>query len=347
MNIYRQMAENVYNPKIQSGADIQRMLDMMDQFQGKSTQSNINYAMPQGMGMGQEIESGDSWMNNPAISIGMKGLSGIPSLANYPAFSPSVLSGAVAPATSFTGQLGQTVTGLNTFLPNLAAGQSDFNNPYSGYLSNIPLVGQVLGGFLDSWLGKGNRNKQQRRTQEALSPFQQAAQQREMGIAKSLGMENPIQYSDIMNQFSQYGAQGPRMAEEAGALGPYRQQTQKIDEYAKSQGLVPEYWHGQMGGVFTPSEKYMYDMLLNAEQPNMNTARGLEAERMNKYYGKPYEDEEEKWLEDYKQQIFSDYLGMMNPPQEGAGGMGTLGIYRPESWNPSSWTLDPHTNRLG
>ena len=149
MNIYRQMAENVYNPKIQSGADIQRMLDMMDQFQGKSTQSNINYAMPQGMGMGQEIESGDSWMNNPAISIGMKGLSGIPSLANYPAFSPSVLSGAVAPATSFTGQLGQTVTGLNTFLPNLAAGQSDFNNPYSGYLSNIPLVGQVLGGFLD------------------------------------------------------------------------------------------------------------------------------------------------------------------------------------------------------
>ena len=344
MNIYRQLAENVWNPKVQSGADIQKMLDIMDQFQGNNTQSNINYAMQQGTG--QDSESNTSWMNNPAISMGIKSLSRIPSLANYAAYTPNALAGAVAPATSFMGQLGQTVSGLNTFLPNLSVGQSDFNNPYSGYLSNIPLVGQVLGGMLDSWLGKSKENKQKRRIQEALSPFQQAAQQREMGIGKSLGMQSPIRYQDIINPFvSQYGAQGPRMAEEQGALKPYNEQTKKIDEYAKSQGLVPEYWHGQMGGIFSPGEKYMYDMISNTQQPNMNIAKALEAERTNKYFGKPYEEDEEKWLEQYKQMIYGEYQTPFG--QEGQGVAPTTGIYRPESWTPSTWTMNPHGNILG
>jgi len=45
MNIYRQLAENVYNPKVSSGADIQRMLDLMDKFQSNAPMSNISYAM--------------------------------------------------------------------------------------------------------------------------------------------------------------------------------------------------------------------------------------------------------------------------------------------------------------
>ncbi len=51
MNIYRQLAENVWNPRMSSGADIQRQLDLMDQFQSSAPTSNIGYAMgntPQG-----------------------------------------------------------------------------------------------------------------------------------------------------------------------------------------------------------------------------------------------------------------------------------------------------------
>ncbi len=45
MNIYRQLAENVWNPRMSSGADVQRMLDLMDQFQNSPPTSNIGYAM--------------------------------------------------------------------------------------------------------------------------------------------------------------------------------------------------------------------------------------------------------------------------------------------------------------
>jgi len=43
MNIYRQLAENVWNPRISSGADIQRQLDLMDQLQSSAPTSNIDY----------------------------------------------------------------------------------------------------------------------------------------------------------------------------------------------------------------------------------------------------------------------------------------------------------------
>ena len=41
-----------------------------------------------------------------------------------------------------------------SLLTNPGAGMSDFSNPYSGYLSSIPMIGQVLGGFLEGILGK-------------------------------------------------------------------------------------------------------------------------------------------------------------------------------------------------
>jgi hypothetical protein len=42
MNIYRELAENVWNPQISSGADIQRQLDLMDKLQGSSIKSSLD-----------------------------------------------------------------------------------------------------------------------------------------------------------------------------------------------------------------------------------------------------------------------------------------------------------------
>ena len=110
MNIYRQLAENVWNPKVSSGADIQRMLDMMDKFQSSAPTSNIGYAMPGGNQMqtpqmNQDFRYGGESIPSPALEGEMAdrsnpwgeigyGLFGIPSQAGKAAFpSPTTMVG--------------------------------------------------------------------------------------------------------------------------------------------------------------------------------------------------------------------------------------------------------------
>lgn len=162
MNIYEQMSKNLYNPNAQSGEDIQKMLNMQSGYgqqgqQGQNT-SNLDYALlanaitpfTSQQGGGQ----GSGGYMNPATSgmMGNIGSLGKQFAGNVGLFSPWNQSTTAMSDAAGGGFGGGVPYGL------MMSGQSDYSNPYSGYVQGIgdiiPGLGTVLGGMLNSIIGK-------------------------------------------------------------------------------------------------------------------------------------------------------------------------------------------------
>lgn len=92
MNIYRELAENVWNPQISSGADIQRQLDLMDKLQGSSIKSSLDKntgydeeEFGSSQGLSQPAFTGMAMGNDPQASWGQVAYhSGLPFGNPYP-----------------------------------------------------------------------------------------------------------------------------------------------------------------------------------------------------------------------------------------------------------------------
>ena len=146
MNIYRQLAENVRNPRVQSGADIQRMLDMMDRFQSGPITSNINSAMQERYG-GESAPQGPAMqgqMSDDPNSMATLGYSfGLPSGLVSSIFGQQGLQAAQQAFPSPTTTVGKGIsklgspamnffTGIPSFFSNL--GMRQFVNPLISFL---------------------------------------------------------------------------------------------------------------------------------------------------------------------------------------------------------------------
>ena len=139
MNIYRQLAENVQNPRVQSGEDIQRMLDLMDNFQSGPVTSNINNPnmQPQGYS-GQSAPQApamEGQMSDDPDAMSVLGYSifGIPSQAGKAAFPPPTTT--IGKAIS---KLGSPVMNYFTGIPNffLSMAMRQFANPLMSFIEN-------------------------------------------------------------------------------------------------------------------------------------------------------------------------------------------------------------------
>ena len=218
--------------------------------------------------------------------------------------------------------LGQTISPamISSVLSAMTAGQTDFTTPYAGYAQmavtiiptllfgfSIPILGTVIGGFIEGiW---GDTSKMREKIQQQLAPLMKVGKERRDEILVYLNATLPNDSEMVENWVEEH---------------------QLVDERI----LLPLAEHSEIiEYVFTPGETHIYYQIISGKfNPAFTIPTAIAIDKLY-LYQMPYNkltDSEDYNFQGYKESVRDGFIHHFNLRQEGGGPPSEYGRWHPK-----------------